>query len=94
MLAGVLHDRGFPEDDQELALSVQHANVLTGYRNSRSTTDRARQGEGTTEELRQSFVELRDVFEAVVSAGPKNHRIPDQRTAPALRQGKTTEKSA
>jgi hypothetical protein len=94
LLAGVLRDRGYPEDDRYTALSVHHANALTGYRNSRSAANRARQGEGTTEELRQSFVDLRDAFEALVSEGPKNQRVPAQRTTPALRQGTTTEESA
>ena len=95
LLAGVLRDRGYPEDDQYAALSVHHSNALTGYRNSRSAANRARQGEGTTEEQRQSFVELRSTFEALVNEGPKkNNGVPTQRTAAALRPGKTTEESA
>ncbi|WP_182454146.1 hypothetical protein [Streptacidiphilus sp. P02-A3a] len=94
LLAGVLRDRGYPDDDPYTALSVHHSGALAGYRNSRSAANRARQGEGTTEELRQSFVELRGAFEALVSEGPKNQRIPVQRTAPALRQSQTTEESA
>ena len=94
LLAGVLRDRGYPEDDQYAALSVHHSKALTGYRNSRSAANRARQGEGTTEELRRSFVELRGTFEALVGEAQNNRRVPAQRTASGMGPGRTTEESA
>jgi hypothetical protein len=94
LLAGVLREQGYPTDDQYAALSVHHPNALTGYRASRSAANRARQGEGTTEELRQSFVQLRETFEELVSEDSKNNRVPTQRTAQAMRPSRTTEESA
>lgn len=69
LLSEVLRERGYPDDGQDAALSVHHAEALDSYRSLRSTAVRARTGEAGTEELRQAFAGARDVFDQVVSAG-------------------------
>jgi hypothetical protein len=96
LLSEVLGERGYPEQDRVAALSVHHANSLAAYRESHNAATRAGQGEGTTEELRQSFVQFRETFEALVNEGSQtqNRRVPAQRTASAARPNTTTEESA
>ncbi|MFC1420319.1 hypothetical protein [Streptacidiphilus cavernicola] len=69
LLTELLRERGYPEDDQEFALSVHHAGSLDGYRVSRSAADRAAAGSATTEDLRDAFVRARETFDELVTEG-------------------------
>ena len=66
LLTEVLRERGYPEEDQDTALSVHHTGVLDGYRASRSAAERAAAGSATTEELRDAFVRARETFDELV----------------------------
>ncbi|WP_182442524.1 hypothetical protein [Streptacidiphilus sp. PB12-B1b] len=91
LLNEVLRDSGYPEDDRYGALSVHHNKALPGYRASREAAVHARQGEATTEELRTSFVDVRNTFDLLVGAGEgsdrqqslPNNRVPAPRPAPS-----------
>ena len=66
LLTEVLRERGYPDDDQDVALSVDHTRALEGYRVSRNAAERAGQGSATTEELRDAFVRARETFDELV----------------------------
>ena len=74
LLTEVLRERGYPDDDQDIALSVHHTRALEGYRVSRSAAERAGQGAATTEELRDAFVRARETFDELVrdDSGPSD----------------------
>lgn len=62
----VMRARGYPvvDFDQRVAdLSVNHARVVQNYRAARVIAHRHRQGEGTTEDLRQAMIYYRALFE-------------------------------
>ena len=69
LLTEVLRERGYPDDDQDVALSVDHTRALEGYRVSRNAAERAGQGSATTEELRDAFVRARESFDELVRDG-------------------------
>lgn len=66
LLTSVLHERGYPDEDQYDALSVHHANALPGYRASRNAAQRAPSADASTEELRDAFVHARKTFDSLV----------------------------
>ena len=62
----VMRARGYPVVDFEQRvsdLSVNHARVVQNYRAARVISHRHRQGEGTTEDLRQAMIYYRALFE-------------------------------
>jgi hypothetical protein len=78
----VMRARGYPvvDFDQRVAdLSVHHARVVQNYRAARVIAHRHRQGEGTTEDLRQAMIYYRALFEDLL----------DERDQPSVR---TTER--
>jgi hypothetical protein len=69
----VMHDRGYPVDDdfeQRAAdISVDHPDVVENYRAANSISVRAHNGSATTEQLRQSMVHFRALFDDLLAPG-------------------------
>lgn len=87
LIAELAGARGFPDggqyEEQLTALSVHHAHHVEGYRRVHRVThtrvDDARDGGADTEEMRESMVEARALFEALMR--PSRHEAGDrQRT--------------
>ncbi|WP_055589217.1 hypothetical protein [Peterkaempfera griseoplana] len=77
LIGRVMHDRGYPSDDQDenlAALSVDHARALQGYRRARDVARRAQEGEAGTEEMREAVVNARELFTELVDAGAGSNR--------------------
>ena len=65
----VMRDRGYPVDDFEqraAAISVDHPHVVENYRASHRTFAANQRGEATTEDLRQSLVHYRGLFDELL----------------------------
>ena len=69
----VMHDRGYPVDDdfeQRTAdISVEHPEVVENYRAAHGISVRARNGQASTEQLRQAMVHFRALFDDLLAAG-------------------------
>jgi hypothetical protein len=69
----VMQDRGYPVDDdfeQRAAdISVEHPDVVENYRAAHSISVRAHNGQATTEQLRQSMVHFRALFNDLLAPG-------------------------
>jgi hypothetical protein len=67
----VMQDRGYPVDDdfeQRAAdISVEHPNVVENYRAANAISVRAHSGRATTEQLRQSMVHFRALFDDLLA---------------------------
>lgn len=67
----VMRDRGYPVDDdfeQRAAdISVDHPVVVENYRAAQAISERAKNGQATTEELRQSMVHFRTLFDDLLA---------------------------
>ncbi|MBV8989471.1 MAG: hypothetical protein JO372_13005 [Solirubrobacterales bacterium] len=67
----VMHDRGYPVDedfDQRAAdISVEHPDVVENYRAAHGISVRAQNGQATTEQLRQSMVHFRALFDDLLA---------------------------
>ncbi|MEU1366749.1 hypothetical protein ABZ454_11500 [Streptomyces sp. NPDC005803] len=78
LLAELARDLGFPDGsdfgEQSAALSVHHAEHVNGYRRVHA----AKQGEGSTEDMREAVLEARGLFNVLVSNGTDRqvHRHP------------------
>ena len=69
LVSEVMLARGYPGGDfrQRLAdASVDHADVTADYRQARAIAEKSRQGQATTEELRQSLVCYRNIFQEML----------------------------
>jgi hypothetical protein len=69
LVSEVMLARGYPGGDfrQRLAdASVDHADVTADYRQARNIAEKSRQGQATTEELRQSLVCYRNIFQEML----------------------------
>ncbi len=69
----VMRDRGYPVD-QDFAqraadLSVEHPDLVENYRSANEISIRARSGQASTEELRQSMVHYRALFDDLLAPG-------------------------
>jgi hypothetical protein len=73
LVTTVMEVRGYPvEDDDErtLLVAADHPEVAGHYREARQAHDRYEQdGVGDTEDLRQSFMHYRELFDVLVPAG-------------------------
>jgi hypothetical protein len=79
----VVHDRGYPDaksGEQFEALSVHRPNQVQGYRDLRTAAERAREGGGSTEELREILVRARSMFDDLVKPGRQDDR-PDTKAS-------------
>ena len=69
----VMHERGYPvEDDFEQRaddISVEHPNVVENYRAANQISLEARNGKASTEQLRQSMVHFRALFDDLLTPG-------------------------
>ena len=69
----VMHDRGYPVDEdfeQRTAdISVEHPAVVENYRAAHAISVRARDGQASTEQLRQAMVHFRALFDDLLAPG-------------------------
>jgi hypothetical protein len=69
----VMHDRGYPVDEdfeQRTAdISVEHPVVVENYRAAHGISVRARNGQASTEQLRQAMVHFRALFDDLLAPG-------------------------
>jgi len=67
-----MQGRGYPVDEdferRAADLSVDHPTVVDNYRAAHAISIRARRGQATTEELRQSMVHFRALFDELLTA--------------------------
>lgn len=67
----VMHDRGYPVEsdfEQRAAdISVEHPVVVDNYRAAHAISIRARSGQASTEQLRQSMVHFRALFDDLLT---------------------------
>ena len=70
LVTAVMKVRGYPADDQDVAmeaLSVEHGPTLSRYREARLTSERARVGSASTDDLRNAMLQYRALFEELVA---------------------------
>jgi hypothetical protein len=87
LVSRIVADRGYPVvdySDRLAHLSVDHANVLTHYRDAHDISVRNDAGHATTEELRQALVHYRALVSDLLDDPALNH------TAQALTAGGAT----
>jgi len=75
LLARLAAERGYPDgayDDQLDALSVHHAHQVDGYRRVHHAASEDGRG-ASTEELRESMVGARELFEQLILAHPEEN---------------------
>jgi len=68
----VMRDRGYPVDDFDTradVVSVDHPHVVENYRAAHGVWAANERGEATTEDLRQSLVHYRSLFEELLGHG-------------------------
>ena len=73
LVTRLIAERGYPtgEYDERLAdLSVEHANTLQHYREAHQISERNRNGEANTEDLRQALVHYRALFADLLGTDP------------------------
>jgi hypothetical protein len=79
----VMRHRGYPveEDFEQRAadISVEHPSVVENYRAAHQISLHARDGGASTEQLRQSMVHFRALFEDLLSRGDE-HQISERET--------------
>ena len=74
----VMRDRGYPVDDfdsRAAAVSVDHPHVVEHYRAAHGIWAANERGEATTEDLRQSLVHYRSLFEELLGRGAADEPI-------------------
>jgi hypothetical protein len=79
LVTSVMNVRGYPADDEDQAmeaLSVDHAPTLSRYREARVTSEHARVGSASTDDLRNAMLQYRALFEELV-ARPEGEDEPD-----------------
>lgn len=80
LLARLVSERGYPAeeeyDEQVAALSVHQPRHVEAYRDTHSIARRAQDDQTSTEELRSSLLQARDLFEELVTAGPHTDGAP------------------
>jgi len=69
LIQSVMADRGYPMENFEQRaadVSVDHPRVVENYRNGHRLFEKTRNGDGTTEDLRQAMQSYRKLFEELV----------------------------
>jgi hypothetical protein len=82
----VMRDRGYPVDDFDTraeAVSVDHPHVVENYRAAHTVWAANERGEATTEDLRQSLVHYRSLFEELLGRGAADEPISREAETPA-----------
>src|SRR5271166_861656 len=102
LVTAVMKLRGYPADDQDEAmeaLSVEHGPTLSRYREARLTSERARVGSASTDDLRNSMLQYRALFQELVArpgrdgeleAGRVGRQTDDPSVSPAGTADDTT----
>ncbi len=77
LVAAVMKLRGYPADQNETmeALSVEHGPTLGRYREARLTSERARTGSASTDDLRKAMLQYRALFEELVARSPDGDEL-------------------
>jgi hypothetical protein len=78
LIQQVMRDRGYPVDDFDTradAVSVDHPHVVENYRAAHGVWAANERGEATTEDLRQSLVHYRSLFEELLGRGAADEPI-------------------
>jgi hypothetical protein len=73
LVTDLIAERGYPTgdyDDQLANLSVDHARTLGHYRDAHEISRRSRDGEASTEDLRQALVHYRALFADLLGENP------------------------
>jgi hypothetical protein len=73
LVTRLISERGYPTSDYEdqLAdLSVEHAQTLGHYRDAHAISERSKNGEASTEDLRQALVHYRALFADLLGTDP------------------------
>ena len=73
LVTALIAERGYPTgdyDDQLANLSVDHARTLGHYRDAHEISTRSRNGEASTEDLRQALVHYRALFADLLGENP------------------------
>jgi hypothetical protein len=82
-----MHDRGYPVDEdfeQRTAdISVEHPAVVENYRAAHGISVRARNGQASTEQLRQAMVHFRALFDDLLAPGDAGRASDASATAQA-----------
>jgi hypothetical protein len=86
LVTELIAERGYPTgdyDDQLANLSVDHARTLGHYRDAHAISERSRNGEASTEALRQALVHYRALFADLLGTDPVKADTTDTTTAGA-----------
>ncbi|MFI5936877.1 hypothetical protein [Actinoplanes sp. NPDC051494] len=73
LVTRLIEERGYPTggyDDQLANLSVQHATTLEHYRDAHAISERSKNGDAETEDLRQALVHYRALFADLLGENP------------------------
>jgi hypothetical protein len=84
----VMRDRGYPVDDFETragVVSVDHPHVVENYRAAHGVWAANERGQATTEDLRQSLVHYRSLFEELLGRGAADEPLSRDEAAPPSR---------
>ena len=85
LVTDLIAERGYPTgdyDDQLANLSVDHARTLGHYRDAHEISRRSRNGEASTEDLRQALVHYRALFADLLGENPvQSHSSTATQTA-------------
>lgn len=71
LVTTVMHERGYPTDDEEQALavlSVDHARTVGNFRSAQTITREAAHGSVATEDMRQALIQYRELFADLLGA--------------------------
>lgn len=88
----VMRDRGYPVDDFDTradAVSVDHPHVAENYRLAHGVWAANERGEATTEDLRQSLVHYRSLFEELLGRGGADEPISRDAETPEREEQRT-----
>jgi hypothetical protein len=83
LVTELIAERGYPTgdyDDQLANLSVNHARTLGHYRDAHAISERSRNGEASTEDLRQALVHYRALFADLLGTEPVKADTTDTTT--------------
>jgi hypothetical protein len=82
LVTAVMRLRGYPADDQNEAmeaLSVEHGPTLSRYREARLTSERARLGSASTDDLRNAMLQYRALFEELAARPQRDSDVEASR---------------
>jgi hypothetical protein len=83
LIGEVMVLRGYPLEDFDRRaedLSVDHPDVVQNYRAGHRLASRSREGEASTEDLRQAMVHYRALFDDLVESAPRRQEKPARTT--------------